>query len=319
MIGRVFGGYALIKEIGTGGMGKVYLGEHHRLGRRAAVKVLLPALARDEEIAARFFNEARATSLIRHPGIVEIYNCDVLDGQAFIVMELLDGESLEVALARVAQLAAEPGTVASVLGQIAAALAAAHAQGVIHRDLTPGNVFLLAGRGGAGPSIATKILDFGVAKLAAEWLGPGASTRPGAVLGTPAYMSPEQCFGSSTIDARADVYALGCIGFEMLTGRPPYLRPSASELLVAHLREPIPVPSRARPEIPRAFDDLIVRMLAKDPASRPASMQDVVMELAAACRTSVQRLPFIVSPTSRLLAALEKPRGEPELDARPTF
>jgi serine/threonine-protein kinase len=288
-------------------MGKVYLGEHRRLGRLAAVKVLLPAFSDDVEISARFFNEARATSLVRHPGIVEIYDCGTLEGQAYIVMEFLAGESLEAALARAGHLAGELGTVGSVLGQVADALGAAHEHGIIHRDLTPGNVFLL-GKRGASPSIATKILDFGVAKLAGDWLGPGASTRPGAVLGTPAYMSPEQCFGSAEIDQRADVYALGCIAFEMLTGRPPYLRTSASELLVAHLREPTPIPSRWRPEIPRPFDDLIVRMLSKDPASRPASMREVVARLAAIFRTGPGRLPFVAAAASKLL-----PTGQPGL------
>src|SRR5215831_9816746 len=186
MIGRVVGGYAIVKELGTGGMGKVYLGEHRRLGRRVAIKMLLEELARDPKICARFLNEARATSLIAHPGIVEIINCDLHEGRPYIVMELVDGESLATVMARVGPLASEIVTVGSVIGQVASALAAAHARGIVHRDLTPDNVFVIVARP-APAQVTIKIIDFGVAKLTGESRGQAARTEPGTVLGTPAY------------------------------------------------------------------------------------------------------------------------------------
>jgi serine/threonine-protein kinase len=301
MIGRVFAGYAIVSEIGAGGMGRVYLATHRRLGRRAAVKVLLPEFASDPEIAARFFDEARATSLIDHPGIVEIYNCGSLDDQPFIVMEHVDGESLATIVARTGPLAGEPVTVASLLGQVASALAAAHAAGIVHRDLTPDNVFAILEREPA-PRLSTKTLDFGVAKLAVDRRAPGAGTRPGTILGTPAYMSPEQCLGSNAVDHRSDVYALGCIAFELLTGRPPYMRSSAAELIAAHVREPAPPVSHMRPEVPPALDELVLRMMAKEPERRPASMDAVVAEVERLLAMPARRFPTALPRASKLFA-----------------
>ena len=300
MIGSVVGGYAIIKELGTGGMGKVYLGEHRRLGYRVAIKMLLAEVARDPAICARFFNEARATSLIGHPGIVEIINCDLHEGRPYIVMELLDGESLAGVMARVGPLAGEIVTVGSVIGQVASALGAAHARGIVHRDLTPDNVFVLVA-GTAPVQVTTKILDFGVAKLTGDSRGQSARTEPGTVLGTPAYMSPEQCLGASSVDHRADIYALGCIAFEMLTGRLPFTRPSIAELIQAHVREPVPLASRLRPGIPRSVDELVSRMMAKHPELRPGSMREVVTALEAVVRARAGSFPFVVPATSKLL------------------
>jgi serine/threonine-protein kinase len=301
MIGRVFAGYAIVSEIGAGGMGRVYLAEHRRLGRPAAVKVLLPELISDPEIAARFFDEARATSLIEHPGIVEIYNCGLSDDQPFIVMEHVSGASLASVVERVGPLVGEPATVVSLIGQVAGALAAAHGAGIVHRDLTPDNVFAVVTREPA-PRLTTKTLDFGVAKLAVDRRAPGAGTRPGTILGSPAYMSPEQCVGSSAVDHRADIYALGCIAFELCTGRPPYTGASAAELMAAHVREPTPVVSRMRPEVPRALDELVARMMAKDPERRPASMDGVVAEAERLLAVPASRFPTAPPPASKLFA-----------------
>src|SRR5262249_23229825 len=157
-----------------------------------AIKVLRPELSSDAEVTARFLTEARATSLMKHPGIVEIFDCDLVDGRVYLVMELLDGESLANALDRAGSFASEVRSVAAGVGQAADALAVAHAKGIIHRDLKPENVFLSTSPGSGGP-LTVKILDFGVAKLAGEIAGLAPATQPGTILGTPVYMSPEQC------------------------------------------------------------------------------------------------------------------------------
>jgi eukaryotic-like serine/threonine-protein kinase len=279
MVGRTIGNYTLVEKLGQGGMGEVYLAEHRRIGRRAAIKFLLPALTRDADVVTRFFNEARATSLIRHPGIVEIYDCDVVDEQAYIVMEYLEGESLAAALRRTGGLAHEPVTIAAIVGQIASALAAAHRKEIIHRDLKPENVFLSVEESSRAPFIV-KILDFGIAKLAAPG-GGGSNTRTGGLLGTPVYMSPEQCRGVSNIDRRTDVYALGCLMFELATGRHVFIKDASGDLLVAHIIETPPRVSSIRPEIPAWMDELVARMLSKSPDDRPSSMDEVVSAIEA--------------------------------------
>ena len=279
MVGRTLGNYTLVEKLGQGGMGEVYLAEHRRIGRRAAIKFLLPALTRDTDVVTRFFNEARATSQIRHPGIVEIYDCDVVEEQAYIVMEYLEGESLAAALRRTGGLAHEPVTIAAIVGQIASALAAAHRKEIIHRDLKPENVFLSVEESSRAPFIV-KILDFGIAKLAAPG-GGGSNTRTGGLLGTPVYMSPEQCRGVSTIDRRTDVYALGCLMFELATGRHVFVKDASGDLLVAHIIETPPRVSSIRPEIPAWMDELVAKMLSKSPDDRPSSMDEVVADIEA--------------------------------------
>jgi serine/threonine protein kinase len=277
MIGRTIGNYTLVEKLGQGGMGEVYLAEHRRIARRAAIKFLLPALSQDADVVNRFFNEARAASLIKHPGIVEIYDCDVVDGHAYIVMEYLEGESLAATLRRAGALGGEPTTIAAVAGQIAGALAAAHRTEIIHRDLKPENVFLSVEGSTRAPFMA-KILDFGIAKLAAPGAG-GSNTRTGGLLGTPIYMSPEQCRGITSIDRRADIYALGCVMFELATGRHVFVKDAAGDLLVAHIIETPPRISAFRPEIPAWMDDLVNRMLAKGPDDRPSTMDEIVSEM----------------------------------------
>jgi eukaryotic-like serine/threonine-protein kinase len=168
-------------------MGQVYLAEHQRIARRVAVKVLLPELSANESVIERFFTEARATSLIRHPGIVEVLDCDVLDNQAYIVMEFLEGESLAGYLLRVGSLQRDLGFALAVVGQVADAVGAAHASEIVHRDLKPDNIFLCASARDA--RVVPKVLDFGIAKLAVQ--GTSGQTRTGMLMGTPAYMSPE--------------------------------------------------------------------------------------------------------------------------------
>jgi serine/threonine-protein kinase len=278
MIRRTVGSYTIVEKIGSGGMGEVYFAEHKRIARRAAIKFLLPSLSRDSDVVARFFNEARATSLIKHPGIVEIYDCDVVEDRAYIVMEYLDGESLASAIARTGGFAGEVSSILSVAGQIASALSAAHAKGIVHRDLKPENVFLATDDKSGAPFVA-KILDFGIAKLAVDNVGVASHTRTGSLLGTPVYMAPEQCRGLSTVDYRADIYALGCIMFELVTGRQLFIKEAPGDLLVAHISEQAPATASFKPGIPTALDRLIARMLAKKPEERPTSMDSVVAEI----------------------------------------
>src|SRR5262245_58964302 len=196
-------------------MGAVYLGQHQLLGRRAAIKVLLPELSARPDIVNRFFNEARAVTSISDPGIVQVFDFGYhADGSAFIVMEFLEGEALDRRLARLGRL---PATDALRLcRQIAGSLGAAHAQHIIHRDLKPENIFLV--RDPEVPSgERAKILDFGIAKLSDDHPGK-LKTHTGLLIGTPTYMSPEQCRGLAEIDHRADIYALGCVMFQLLTG-----------------------------------------------------------------------------------------------------
>jgi len=276
MVGSTLGSYTIVERIGAGGMGEVYLAKHRRIERQAAIKLLLPALSRDPDIVNRFFNEARATSLITHPGIVQIFDCDVFEDRAYIVMEYLQGANLSDALARRGPF--DLGLAAWIIGQLAGALAAAHAKGIVHRDLKPENVFLAQDPMRPGTTVV-KILDFGIAKLS-DRSSPASHTRTGSILGTPTYMSPEQCRGISSVDHRADIYALGGILFELLTGRPPFVKDAPGDLLIAHVSEPPPWPSSLARAVPPEMDRLVLRMLAKSPEDRPPTMEAVARELA---------------------------------------
>jgi serine/threonine protein kinase len=280
--GAHVGAYTIVRPIGAGGMGVVYLARHRHIGRDAAIKVLLPELTKNDDIVARFLTEARATAAIRHPGIVEILDCDIdSSGRAYIVMEYLRGESLANCLARARRSLSSLPTVVSVGTQVANALSAAHERGIVHRDLKPDNLFLSTD-GAARTPITIKILDFGIAKLvSSNNEGNQHKTRTGSMLGTPAYMSPEQARDASSIDDRADIYALGCILFEMVAGRPPFVRPGAGEVMIAHVIEAPPRLSSLVPEVEPPLESLVSQMLEKDPAARPQTMAEVQSRLEA--------------------------------------
>jgi serine/threonine-protein kinase len=278
MGGEVIGNYSIVKKIGKGGMGAVYLAEHTLLGRSAAIKVILRELSHQQELVARFFNEARAATSIKHPGIVEIYDFGYhTDGSAYIVMEFLEGESLATRLRRSGSL--PEGHASALCRLIAGALGAAHAKGIVHRDLKPDNIFIIP-----DPDVAngerTKILDFGIAKLSTEVQG-ASKTRTGAVMGTPTYMSPEQCKGSGKVDPRADLYALGCILYEMVCGRAPFVAEGAGEVLAQHIYAPVPAPSSIAAVTP-ALEQVILRALAKEPGLRFQSANEMTTALQTA-------------------------------------
>jgi serine/threonine-protein kinase len=252
-------------------MGIVYEVIHDEIGRHAAIKVLSPRCADDPRYVRRFLNEARTISRVRHPGLVQIYDFGQTgSGAPYILMERLDGETLR---SRMARRASEGGRlttaeVCRVGRQIASALVAIHDAGIVHRDLKPENVMLVADEE-APDGERVKLLDFGIARFVESQ--DATLTAPGLVLGTTAYMSPEQCASDEEIGAATDVYALGVMLYELLAGAPPFCGPSSSATRLQHVvAEPPPLPADAPPELAR----LVARMLAKEPTRRPL-MRDV--------------------------------------------
>jgi serine/threonine-protein kinase len=276
LIGTKVGNYKLVKQLGAGGMGVVYAAEHELMGKKAAVKLLLPELSANQEIVQRFFNEAKAATKIQHPGIVDVYDFGYhASGHAYIVMEFLQGESLTDLLKKGLQF----GRVVDISWQLASALGAAHKRGIVHRDVKPDNVFVVP-----DPATPTgdrvKVLDFGIAKLSAED-NVSMKTRTGTVMGTPVYMSPEQCRGSGEIDHRSDIYAMGCIMYEMACGQPPFVRNGFGELITAHIIEEPELISSINPSVPASFEAIVMKTLEKDPAARYQHMSEVEAELGS--------------------------------------
>ena len=277
MIGQSFGNYRALSVLGEGGMGIVYLAEHPEIGRKVAIKVLHADFARDQQVMGRFLNEARAANAIRHPNIIEILDSGVLaDRTPFLVMELLEGESLAARIKRLGRLPINDAC--DFAYQTASALSAAHAKGIVHRDLKPDNLFVVPDPHDESRE-RIKVLDFGIAKLQQHSPGDSVKTRTGTLMGTPIYMSPEQCRGVGGVDRRADIYALGCILFEMLAGAPPFEAVGAGELIAAHIYEVPPLLSERVIGLPPAIEALVATMLAKDPSERPQTMEAVIKEL----------------------------------------
>jgi serine/threonine-protein kinase len=260
-------------------MGKVYLAVHPDIGRQAAVKVLAATDAADPQVVSRFITEARAANAIRHPNIVDVYDCGVLpEGTPYIVMEYLEGETLRQILLRGA-LSIDDAFDWSC--QIAEALSAAHVQDVVHRDLKPDNLFLIPDPRRLDKR-QVKVLDFGIAKLQRGALGQVHKTRTGSLMGTPLYMSPEQCVGGKNVDGHADIYSLGVILYEMVTGKRPFDSEGVYELIHMHVNQPPTPPSQFRPDLPPELEAIILRALAKDPAQRQPSMAVLLSELELA-------------------------------------
>ena len=264
-VGQTVGSYRITRQLGEGAMGQVFEGLQDEIGKRVAIKVLHPHLAQFPEAVNRFLNEARAVNLIAHPSLVTIFESGRLpDGSAYIVMEFLEGELL---LHRI-QSGALTITDTMRLGrQIASALQAAHDKNIVHRDLKPENVYIVRDPEAAAGERA-KILDFGIAKLSEEQQGKAAlvKTVAGTMLGTPLYMSPEQCDGTTDIDGKTDVYALGIMLFEMLTGEPPFSGQSINAVMLKHATAPLPHIRDRNPLVPDPLAHLLRRMLAKSAA-----------------------------------------------------
>ena len=272
------GHYKITGELKTGGMGEVFLATHELIGKPAAVKLLRPEFSANTEMVERFFNEARAATAIRHPGIVEVFDFGYHDsGRAYLVMEFLEGETLSDRLLNRTRLS--EAEAATITRGIASALAAAHSKGIVHRDLKPDNVFLVP-----DPDMPSgerpKVLDFGIAKLADGPEGRVSQTRTGALMGTPAYMAPEQARAAGDIDQRADLYSVGCMLYEMLTGHAPFVAEGAGEIIAMQLFGLAERPSALVPELSDTLDDITMKLLEKDPADRFQTAAELVETLA---------------------------------------
>jgi serine/threonine protein kinase len=298
------GKYKVTGEIGRGGMAAVYEAEHVNIGKRVAIKVLAAELTNSNVVIERFFREARAAASVKSPYIVDVYDSGRLeDGRPFIAMELLEGESLYDRMAR--QRLIEPKATVRIIGQVAKGLMKAHAAGIVHRDLKPENIHLCKVEDGEE---VAKILDFGLAKFYAPVEADEKTarlTREGAVFGTPAYMSPEQVKGHGNVDQRADLWALGCMAFECLTGRPVWNTDQGVAMTFAAIAaSPLPTPSHLRPDLPHAFDTWFRKALERDPDKRFQTAKELAADLATALDAPPISLVNIGSPSQIELEAI---------------
>ncbi|HEU0032095.1 MAG TPA: serine/threonine-protein kinase [Kofleriaceae bacterium] len=325
MVGAVLGNYRITTEISTGGMGTVYRAQHELLGRSAAVKLLRPELTTNDELVERFFNEAKALSAIRHPGITEVYDFGYTeDGLAYLVMEFLDGTPLSRAISERGRFTeVEAATIAR---GIASALKAAHDKNIIHRDLKPDNVFLIPDSD-APTGERAKVLDFGIAKLADPGATTSRRTQTGVLMGTPQYMAPEQAREAGTIDARADLYSLGCILYELLVGQPPFVGEGAGEVIAMQMFNKPEPPSTRLVAVTPEMEEIVMRLLAKEPAGRYQTAGELAMALSAAGARLSSRLsaPLTAplwapsSPHHQQLGNAATQLSTLPMDAPPTF
>jgi eukaryotic-like serine/threonine-protein kinase len=288
--------YRILEPIAAGGMGEVYRAEHVELGKLFAVKVMRPHLSQDKDFVARFKREAVAASAIGNINIIDVSDFGQTgDGRFYFAMEHLAGDTLAQVVESHGAQSVERTLRLCV--QVARALAAAHAKGIIHRDLKPENVMVLQDR---GQHDLVKVLDFGVAKVTRA-MEPAGQTTLGVVVGTPQYMSPEQASGLN-VDARSDIYALGLILYELLTGRQPFTAPTAQFVMSKQIHEAPPPLASFKPDLvlPRALEGLVMDMLAKAPAARPQSMTEVVQRLEA-----IEKTP----PTDRVRPSAPRPQA----------
>ena len=279
LLGKVLTGkYRIDQKLSEGGMGTVYRGTHVLMDKTVAVKVLRPSLAADEKIVARFSREARAASKIAHPNALSVTDFgESEDGIVFLVMEFLDGKTLKDVIRDEGPMPLE--RVVDIMRQVADALKAAHDQGVVHRDLKSDNIMLLS----TGVGEHAKVLDFGIAKInEPDGVQSSELTAPNLVIGTPQYMSPEQCSQSSEIDRRSDIYSLGVILYEMLVGHVPFTGESPTIVMMKHLQEPVPSVLEERNDIPPSIAQIIARAMAKLPDNRYQDITDVMDDLTVA-------------------------------------
>jgi eukaryotic-like serine/threonine-protein kinase len=272
---RKFGQYQLVRKLGEGGMGEVYLAEHALLKRPCALKLIKAETGADPIILARFEREVQSAARLAHPNTIAIYDYGHTDdGTFYYVMEYLQGLSLSDLVRAAGPL--PPGRVIYLFRQVCAGLAEAHGLGLVHRDLKPANVFV-AVRG--GESDVAKVLDFGLVKLTKD-PGVAALTSDLTVSGTPLYMAPEQAVGDRSLDARADIYALGAMMYYALTGQPPFTGETAFAIMMAHSRDPVVPPSQVRPGVPADLESVILRCLAKKADERYPDVKALGVALA---------------------------------------
>jgi serine/threonine-protein kinase len=259
------GRYNVDRSVGHGGMAQVYEGTDTVLGRTVAIKVLAPQYARDEAFVARFRREAQAAASLNHPGVVSVYDTGSDDGVHYIVMEYVAGRTLAQVLEQEGRL--QPERAAEVARSVAQALSFAHSAGIIHRDVKPANI-MLSSHGGV------KVMDFGIARA----LSSQTLTQTATVLGTASYLSPEQAQGDA-VDARSDIYSLGVVLYEMLTGQPPFSGDTPVAVAYKHVREDPPLPSSLASEVPQELEAIVMKAMAKNPANRYSSAQEMAEDL----------------------------------------
>jgi serine/threonine-protein kinase len=324
LVGRVIADrYLVLARLGEGGMGRVYLAEHVKMNRQCAIKVMNPSLVNDTESSQRFAREASNAARILHPNVAAVFDYGEADKIVYLVMEYVDGESLSTILTRDGAL--DPRRAIDIARQVADGLHAAHELGIVHRDLKPDNVIITRNR--AGKEIA-KVVDFGIAKAMTE-SPQDALTKSGLVIGTPEYMSPEQLLGDP-VDARTDVYALGCILFQLLTGNAAFAADTREQMIRRRLHEPAPHIRDLIPALPARLDTLLVHMLARSPSDRVATAAEARDQLDPALTlsgwdprsittqggvgdsgdaTSIMPASVITQPTSSAPAPSKKGRG----------
>ena len=276
--GQRLGAYRIVRLLGEGGMGAVYEARQEPLDRRVALKTLHADHAKNKESIARFFNEAKVLSRLEHPSIVQVSDFGhAADGTAYLVMEYLRGQSLASRLDKLSEKGQRLpiAMTLQVCVQVSDVLSLAHAQGIVHRDIKPENLMLVADPVAPGGE-RVKVLDFGIAKLSDD--RGGVKTATDQVMGTPAYMSPEQCAGAGGVDAQTDVYALGCVLYELLSGRTPFVADGPGRLIGMHLFQEPPQLLSVAPHVPSEIADLVHRMLAKEKVQRQ-TMKEAAEEL----------------------------------------
>jgi serine/threonine protein kinase len=287
--GQTLGKYRVLEQLGRGGMAQVYRAYHPQLDRYVAVKVLRSDLVEEEEFLARFRREARAVAGLRHPNIVNVFDFDVQNDQFFMVMELLEGDTLKVYLNsyRTRGQHIPLGDIVRILIDVLEGLGYAHKQGIVHRDIKPANI-LLTRRGQA------VVTDFGIAQI----VGGTQYTVSGALMGTLNYMAPEQGLEGRG-DSRSDLYSLGIIFYEMLTGKTPFDADTPLAILLKHLNDPLPLPRKIEPSIPEPFERVVLKVLSKQPVDRYQSAEEMIQALREAAEQSSIAIPeqvFLPSP-----------------------
>jgi serine/threonine-protein kinase len=305
LIGTTLAGkYRIDERLNEGGMGTVYRGTHVLMEKTVAIKVLRPALAADEKIVARFSREARAASRISHPNALSVTDFgEDENGNVFLVMEFLSGKTLKQVIRESGPLPLQ--RVVDITRQVGDALNAAHAQGVIHRDLKSDNIMLVDTMSGDH----AKVLDFGIAKINEPEGGTDTGlTAPNLVIGTPQYMSPEQCAQNAEIDARSDIYSLGVILYEMLVGHVPFVGESPTIVMMKHLQEPVPSVLEEREDLPASMGRVVARAMAKVPGNRYQSVAELVEDLTIASGMTI----FGVAPSSAGATATAARSDDPD-------
>ncbi len=270
--GTTIGRFQILAQLGKGGMATVYKAFQPALDRTVALKVLHPGISESPEMRERFDREAKAIARLQHPNIIQVFDFDTVDGHSFLVMELVDGGTLKAKLVELARTGQRIplGEASRIVREVGEALDAAHNQGIVHRDVKPSNILLTT----SGKAV---VADFGIARIIAG----AQQTQTGVGVGTPEYMSPEQSQGLE-IDHRSDIYSLGIMAYELVTGRVPFSADTPLAVVLSHVRDPLPLPSTIDPSIGPAIEQALLKATAKDPAARYGKASEFASALASA-------------------------------------